>query len=164
MRFSIEQVFEAPLEAVEAAFYDQSFLAALGELPKLGRPELIDQQIEGDQVRQRVRYVFSGSLSSAVTAVLDPSKLSWIEEATIDLATHHSDYQIVPDHYANRLRCSFSTDLRSIGDRTTRVATGEVKVSFPLVGGRVERAIVAGLEEHASLESEVFLRWFSESG
>jgi hypothetical protein len=48
-------------------------------------------------------------------------------------------------------------------DRTRRVAEGDVRVSFPLVGGKVERAIVSGLSEHADLEVAVVNGWLADA-
>ncbi len=39
----------------------------------------------------------------------------------------------------------------------------ELKVSVPLVGGKVEHAIVSGLREHAGLETAVLNRWLAEA-
>ena len=161
MRFRIEQNFDAPLEDVEAAFVDPAFLEELGTLPKLGRPELVDQREDGDLVHQRVRYAFAGELSSAVTAVVDPDKLTWVEESTLDRRTHRTRFTIVPDHYKTRLSCDGEFVLEPTGTGARRVATGELKVRFPLVGGKVERAIVSGLEEHAEREVDAMARWLS---
>ena len=162
MRFRIEQRFDAPLAAVEDAFVDAGFMEALGELPKLGRPRLLDQRVEGDLVHQRVHYAFAGDLSPAVTAVVDPAKLTWVEESTLDRRTHQTTFRIVPDHYRNRLQASGSFALTADGDTTRRLAEGNVKVHFALVGGRVERAIVSGLHEHAEMEERVMAGWLAQ--
>ncbi len=156
MRFRIEQTFPGPLAAVEAAFCDAEFLRQVGALPKVGEVEVLDQRVEGGLVHQRVRYRFAGRLSGAVTAVVSPEKLTWVEESVLDRATHVTTWRIVPDNYADRLTCRGTFVLTSAGaDKTRRVAEGELRVHFPLVGGRVERAIVSGLKEHASAEEEV---------
>ena len=80
MRFRIQQRFDAPVEEVEAVLLDPAFLVRLGQLPKLGRPELLDQREDGDVVHRRVRFAFAGQLSAAVTAVVDPARLTWVEE------------------------------------------------------------------------------------
>jgi hypothetical protein len=162
MRFRIVQRFVAPLEAVEPALVDPAFLERLAELPKLGRPTLLGQEVDGDVVRQQVRYAFAGHLSSAVTAVVDPAKLTWIEDSTIDRRTHRTTFRILPDHYRDRLACEGTFTLQPDGDGSRRVAEGDLRVRFPLVGGRVERAIVSGLEEHAELEAEVMTRWLRD--
>jgi hypothetical protein len=162
MRFRIVQRFVAPLEEVEPALVDPAFLERLAELPKLGRPTLLGQEVDGHVVRQQVRYAFAGHLSSAVTAVVDPAKLTWIEDSTLDRRTHRTTFRILPDHYRDRLACEGTFILQSDGGGSRRVAEGDLRVRFPLVGGRVERAIVSGLEEHAELEAQVMTRWLRD--
>ena len=163
MRFFIEQRYRAPLARVEDAYCSPELLATLATLPKVGGAELVDQRVESDRVTQRVRYHFTGELNSAVTAVVDPHKLSWIEESVLDRASHVTTWHIVPDHYASRLSCEGTFTLLSVDNETARRTEAEIKVHFPLVGGRVERAIVSGLQEHAEAEQkavEVFLAHF----
>jgi len=162
MNFRIEQRIPAPLKAVEGALLDRDFIAATATLPKLGEPELLEQQRDGERVRQRVRYRFTAQLSSAVTRVIDPAKLTWIDDARFDLTSHTARHRILPDNYADRLHASYDVTLEPLGDSTRRVATGELKVRVPLVGGRVERAIVSGLEEHAAAEADLLGWWVVE--
>lgn len=159
MRFTIEQRIDAPIDTVHAALLDRDFLAASSELPKIGNAALLDEQRDGNRVTRRIRYRFTGELSSAVTAVVNPEKLTWIDESTDDLVAHTSDHRIVPDHYADRFTAEYRSVLRADGSTTTRTVTGEVKIRMPLVGGRVEKAIVSGLEEHAEAEAALVEQW-----
>jgi hypothetical protein len=111
-----------------------------------------------------VRYAFAGELSPAVTAVVDPAKLTWVEDSTSDRGTHRSTFRIVPDHYADRLTASGTFTLQPDGAGSRRIAEGDVRVRFPLVGSRVERAIVSGLEEHAEAEADAMSGWLAEQG
>lgn len=161
VRFELVQRLHAPIEAVEDTLTDPSFLETLGTLPKLGRPKLLERRDEGDRVFQRVRYDFEGNLSPAVKAVVDPSKLSWVEESTQDRTTHRTSITIVPDYYTSMFGCSGSVRLTrdpATGD-TVRTTTGDVFVRVPFVGGRAESAIVSGLQEHAVLEEEALNNW-----
>ena len=156
MHFRIEQHFPAGLDDVERAFTDPALLARMSSLPKVGGAELLDQHEDGDVLSQRIRYRFTGELNGAVTAVVDPEKLTWVEESRVDRASHVTTWTIVPDHYASRLSCSGTFKLESKGDDlTVRITEAEIKVHFPLVGGKVERAIVSGLVEHAAGEEQV---------
>lgn len=160
MRFRIEQQVSAPLEAVEAALHDPEFLTHLGTLPKLGRPELLEQREEGGRLHQRVRYEFAGDLPSAARRFIDPSRLTWVEESTLDRTTHQAPFTIRPDHYGSLLRCSGTFSLTAAGEAAcVRGAEGELSVGIPLVGGKAERAIVSGLREHAELEAAALARW-----
>jgi DNA-binding transcriptional regulator YbjK len=164
VKFRIEQRIPAPLADVEAALLDRDFVAATADLPKLGAPELLEQRRDGDRAHQRIRYRFTAQLSSAVTRVVDPDKLTWVDDATFDLTSHTSRHRILPDNYADRLQASYDVALEPLGDSTRRVASGELTVHVPLVGGRVERAIVDGLEEHATAEAELLGRWIAQRG
>jgi hypothetical protein len=164
VRFRIQQRFDAPVERVEAALLDTTFLERLAGLPRLGRPELLDRQEDGDTVHRRVRYAFTGHLSSAVTAVVDPAKLTWVEDSTTDRRTHRTSFRIVPDHYGDRLQASGTSTLQPDGTATRRTVEGDLRVRFPLVGSKVERAIVSGLEEHAAAEAAAMKEWLATEG
>ena len=160
VRFRLEQRFTAPLGAVEAAFVDPAVLDQLADMPGLGRPQLIDQSADGDLLRQRVRYRFEGHLPSAATSVVDPDRLTWIEESTLDRRTHTTEVMIRPDHYADRLQCRATVTLAvEDGGATVRVTEGDLRVRALLVAGRVERAIVSGLHDHAALQEAAVQDW-----
>jgi hypothetical protein len=159
VQFTLEQRFTSSLDAVEAAFVDPALLAELATLPQLGRPELLKQVDDGDTVRQEVRYAFVGQLAPAVTRVVDPARLTWVELSELDRATHVTTFRIDPEHYADRLSCSGVVTLEQGSDGTRRVVAGDLRVRVPLVGSRVERAIISGLRDHASDEARVVQAW-----
>jgi len=151
--FTVDQVFAAGGDALAQAYADPALYETLVGLPKLSTPEVVDHKVEGTTVRLAVRYRFVGELSAAVTAVIDPRKLSWVERSEHDLATRQIRYRMVPDHYGDRLQ---SRGTCAITDRTNggsvRTVTGMLKVKALIVGGAVERAIVSGLREHLAAE------------
>lgn len=163
MRFQIHQEFPGPLDQLEEALVDPAFLDSLAGLPKLGRPQLLSQVVDGPVVHQEVRYRFTGDLNPAVRRVVDPDRLTWVEKSSLDRRSHRSSWHIVPDHYKHLLRCSGTFQLQAAGPTSThRVADAEIKVSVPLVGGKVEAAIVSGLREHAAVEEEVMADWLRQ--
>ena len=158
MRFRIVQDFAADADRVQAAYLDPAFLQSVGALPKLGAPELVGEEREGEVVRRRIRFHFAGDLNSAVRAVVDPAKLSWVEESTTYLQERRTTWRIRPDHYADKLSSHGESRLEPVEEAASRrTTTGEVKVKVFLVGGKVEAAIVSGMEEHAALEREALL-------
>jgi Protein of unknown function (DUF2505) len=161
MDFTLHQEIPAPVDAVEAALVNSEFLARMAELPKLGSAEVVSNERDGDTVNLRVRYLFQADLSAAVTRVVDPEKLTWIEDSTIDLSAHATACVIRPDNYANLLEGSYSALIASTGSGSVRTVTGKIKVRVPLLGGKVEKAIIGGLEENAGAQTTIlteFLR------
>ena len=156
MRFRIEQRVPGDVDDVIETLLDPSFVSSLGALPKIDKPELVSQRTDADFVTQRVRYRFTGQLSGAATAVLDVAKLTWVAETTYDLRGREASFRIVPDHYAHRLTCSGMHRFITAGDHSTaRLIDGELKVSYPLVGRTIERALMSGLEEHLAAEADL---------
>ncbi len=162
MRFSVDSTFPGTVDEVLGVLLDPRLLAELGDLPKVSAPEVLEHRIDGDHAVQRVRYRFTGDLSSAVTRVLDPSKLTWVDETTYDLAARQASFRIVPDHYANRLRASGTYHFEEGADGCRRQAAGDLVVSYPIVGRAVERAILSSLEEHLDAEVGVVTRLLAE--
>jgi hypothetical protein len=153
MRFTIDQRFTAAPDTVARAYADPVLYAAFQDLPKMSRPDVLAHQADGDVVTMQIRYRFSGDLSPAARAVLDPARLTWVEHATHDLAKRTTTFTMVPDHYRDRFRCSGTYRFDADGDGTVRHCEGEIRVKALLVAGAVEGAIVSGLREH--LEEEV---------
>jgi hypothetical protein len=152
VKFEIVQDLRATPDAVDGALIDPAFLVRMAELPKLGSAEVVSQERDGDTMRQDVRYLFQAELSSAVTRVVDPDRLTWVERSVCDLTSHRTECEIRPDNYGGMLKGRYSSVVVARGDGARRTLTGELKVKVPLVGGKVERAIVGGLEENAAAQ------------
>ena len=144
------------------AFVDPALLAHLGRRIDLGTPELLERVEEGDVVALRVRYRYAGELPRAVTRVVDPRRLSWVQESELDRTRATTTFRILPDHYANLLRSAGTITVVDGGGGALRVTAAHVKVTMPFVGGSVERAIVSGLRDHAAAEERVVAEWLAE--
>src|SRR2546423_10284885 len=133
MRFQLEQMIAGPVDAVARVYPETRFYELLGELPKLGRPEVLDRREDGSVVHLAVRFRFTGNLSPAVTRVVDPDRLSWVEESVHDLERHTVTFHMEPDNYADRLRFDGSSRFEPAGGgRTPRPAQGDAVVPVPL--------------------------------
>ena len=159
MRFEFDQLIRAPYAGVLEAFADPLFYGALSSMPDLGDPRLIDRVEEGDLVRVRVQFAYTGTVSPAVRRFVHPDKLTWVTEMTVDPGAGTVAFEVHPDHYPDRLTGSGVHQLRPEGEGTRRVAHGELRVHFPLVHARAERAIVGGFRRHFDAEAELLEEW-----
>ena len=74
MRFTAEQRFPTTSPAeVDAAFADPALYAAYPDGDRLAAPEVVAHRVDGHVVELLLRYRFTGELSSAVRAVVDPA-------------------------------------------------------------------------------------------
>lgn len=167
MRFTAEQRFPGlDPDRVARAFADPGLFAGYPAGDRLARPEVVAHEAaaDGTSVRMQLRFRFTGDLSPAVTAVLDPSRLSWVEDSRHDLAARTTSFVLRPDHYADRLRCEGTVRVVADGDGARRTITGDLKVRALLVGGTVEKVIVGDLQDHLRDEVAVVAAYLRGDG
>ncbi len=166
MKFAAEQRFSFSPDVTAQAFVDPDLYRHFAELPKVSVPEVLSREVQagagGDVVTMRIRYRFAGHLSRAARAVIDPAKLSWVDESVHDLARRHVRFVLHPDHYADRFQCHGEYRIEEVLGGCRRVASVDVRVSAPLVARAVEQAIASGLREHLADETTVIERFLRE--
>jgi hypothetical protein len=161
VQFDSEQPYRHDVEDVVDAYADPALYPGLPDLPKIGRPEVLDHRRDGDLVHLDLRYAYTGDLPAAATAIIDPARLTWVQRTTVELRRQVSTVRLLPDHYPDRLSCAGTYEFAAEGGRTgcRRRVRGELKVRVPVVGRQVERALVSGLEEFLAAESGAVDRW-----
>ena len=164
MDFSIAIPLVHPPAAVQDAFLDREFLALTGTLPKIGGAEVLELTRDAAQAHLRVRYRFTAPLNRAVTRVIDPEKLTWVNDATFDLAAMRAEHVMEPDNYADRLESSYVSTVAPDGAGSVWTVAGSLVVHAPLVGNKVAGVIVDGLREHAVAQGVVLDDWLSQRG
>jgi hypothetical protein len=161
MKFDVKQQFDADAAAVIGCYSSSEMYEQLPEFGKISRPDLLERTASGDTVKIRLRYKFTADLPTAALAIIDPDRLTWVEETTYDLAGLTSRLKLLPDHYASKLEASASARFVDRGDGSIRDVAGDLRVRVLLVGGQVERAIVEGLKEHLAEEAELVAKLLS---
>lgn len=161
MRFEVRQQFNAAPADVIDLYCDPALYPHLDGLGKLGSPEVLDRDASSDRVRMLVRFRFVAELPPAALAIVNPEKLTWVEDTTYDFTSGRSTTTIVPDHYPDRLSATATSRFASSGEGCERQLSGDLAVRALLVGTQVEKAIVSGMREHLELEAQVINRLLS---
>jgi hypothetical protein len=155
VKFSIGQNVAVSPEAAVAAYANPAFYEGRSPSGNISLIEVVSHEDDGSHGRIEVRYKFTGSVSSAVRAVVDPAKMSWITRTDIDQEQRSSTFTVLPDHYPDRLECagSFTFSAGSSGPASTVVTIeGDLKVHVFLVSRTVEQMIVSGLRTYLAAE------------
>jgi hypothetical protein len=153
MDFTVTQNFPASTTDVLELYTDPNFFVSLSPSEKLATPELVAHLRTGDTVSLQLRYRFIGQLPSAVLRFVEPAKLTWVEDTTIDVTAASSASILVPDNYPDLLRASASARFAGLGTTSTRTISGRVSVPVPIFGRKVEGAIVEGLTDYLHAEA-----------
>lgn len=164
MRFTVDQTIAYAASEAAAAFADPTLYEGFGDLPKIQQPEVLEHQVEGARVRLRIRYRFAGELSAAARRLIDPARLTWVDESVHDLDARTVTFELQPDHDADRFRCRGRYRFDETTNGCVRRADIDLKVSFPLVGRAVEGAIASGLREHLHDEIGVVETYLAARG
>lgn len=163
MRFATEQRYPAAPEEVAAAYAEPALYESFHGLSRLSQPEVLEHRVDGERVILHLRYRFAGPLSPAAQAVLDPRRLSWVEESTHRLDERTTAFTMVPDHYGDRFSCQGRYRFEAIDGGAIRRGEGDLRVRALIVGSAVEAAIVSGLREHLEEETPLVAAYLSGS-
>ena len=158
MRFDAEQRFAMPVDRLLELFTDPDFYPTLIGLPEISVPEVVSHQASDGVVRIDMRQRYTGELPAAARSMIDPDRLTWVEQLVFDLGRASATSRLVPDHYPDRLTCTGVYTFRAGPggvETSVRRLDGDLKVRVPLVGGRVENALVSGLRQHARAEQDL---------
>ena len=162
MKFAIRQAVAVPPDRAMAAYASPTFYQGRPERDHIAVREVVRHEEAGDRVLLEVRMAFTGSVSSAVRAVVDPAKMSWITRTEILLAEARSNWVILPDHYPDRLSASgtyrFAEGAAGPGNTDVEVE-GDLKIRVPIVGRSVERVIVSDLQDYIAEEAAGIAGW-----
>jgi hypothetical protein len=155
VRFSIGQSVTVAPEVAVAAYASPAFYEGRAPSGTISFIEVVSHHSDGATTRIEVRYKFTGSVSSAVRAVVDPAKMSWITRTDIDTERRRSTFTVIPDHYPDRLDCSGTFDFAqgTTGPGSSVITIeGDLKVHVFLVSRTVEQLIVSGLRTYLAAE------------
>ena len=154
MDFSTTERIAAPREQVVAALADPDYYAFLASsLTSIKPPELLEATVSETEISLRVRYAFAGELSGAAKMAIDASKLTWVIDTKLDRKSFVATLDLIPDHYADLIRCDAGLSFEAHGDETVEIVDGSLSVKIPLFGQSAERVIVDGLLAHLTTEA-----------
>ncbi len=155
MRIAIRQAVAAPPPQAVAAYGSPAFYAERPKRDDIAVLEVVHHDDRGEVILIEVRFAFTGSVSPAVRAVIDPAKMSWVTRTEVRPAEARTSWVVLPDHYPDRLSASGSYRFEPGDDADSTVVSveGDLNVHVPIVGRSVERVIVSGLRSY--IEDEV---------
>lgn len=159
MKLVVDHIVTASPERVMGALVDPAFLTQLGELEVIAAPEVLDLTQEDGAVRQRLRYRFSRDLPPVALAVLDPSKLSWVDEHRYEVDKRRATFTIEPEHYGDRFEGGGREQFIPVSEGTAWHVEVDLKVRWPVVGGLAEKTIAAGVREALTIEAALLDRF-----
>jgi hypothetical protein len=158
MKLELSLPAPVPPEALQAHLLDPEVLDELSAGPTV-RIALLSLQRSAESALRLTRWRFVAPLPAVATRFIRADRLSWVEEADIDLIRCVTDFAVRPDHYAEILDVAASAEIVPDGEsRSVRTVEVELQVHLPIVGQRVERVLADGLRDHFTKETAIAAR------
>lgn len=160
MDFEIAHSFAHDVEEVAAAILDPGYQESLADVESLKKREVLSQEERGDgTVVRRVRCVLDIHITGAAKTFIGSGEPAWVEESTWYPDRNQWEWVVKPEVADNLLAANGYISLKGDSGKTERIVHGDVKVSVPLYGGKVEGWIVDGLEHAYAEEAERLQSW-----
>jgi hypothetical protein len=157
-RFEHRASFPVPVDTVYSTLVDEAFLTArLRDIGGKGAA-LLDHRTSDDGADFRLRQgVDAQRLPGAVRSILSGDLVVEREERWHGQeSTGRATISGVPAEITSRGR------LASRGDGTELVISAEVKVSIPLIGGKIEKVVAEQVTKLLAAEAEYAEKWLAE--
>jgi hypothetical protein len=160
VKFSIGQSVPVSPDIAIAAYANPAFYEGRTPSGDIILVEVVSHEADASHERIDVRYQFTGSVSSAVRAIIDQAKMSWVTRTDIHRDELRTSFTVLPDHYPDRLECQgtfrFEEGAGGAGvasaDSSVITIEGDLKVHVFLVSRTVEHVIVNGLRAYLAAE------------
>lgn len=160
MKLEIIHEIDAPIDAIELAFLSPEMGAMLGRAlaPIVTSVETTLHEIDSGLFRRTLRFHASAPGSAVVARALPKDALTWETRVRYPIGTHTSTWEVLPlEQYRRYFRASGTYRLEPVAEgRTRRTVAGDVEIfiPLPLMGGIVERLVLAEVRKTYDAEAE----------
>ncbi len=152
MEFATTQAVGVPPSRAMAAYSSPAFYEGRDVRDHIEVLEVVRHEDTGSRLLMEVRFAFRGPISPAVQRFIDHNKMTWITRNEIRPDEARADWQVLPDHYPDRLKSSGVYTFDGDDESSVVGIEGDLKVHVPLLGKSVERVIVSGLRKYFEAE------------
>lgn len=161
--FSFESVFRAPsVKTILEAYFDPDHLATQDKVANLTDRKVIESR-EDDATKFMSWHVLSlRPLPSFVRPFIEGGRLSYLETMTWRKGANEIDMTITPQVPGDRVRIAAVYALTPIAEgQVRRRYKGTITANLPLLSGKLERAILAEMEQGMPAMTECTQTWLS---
>jgi hypothetical protein len=161
VKLLIRHTFPVPPEVFWDAFWDNDLDARMQKNTAVHR-HLVAEREEGGQRITRYRFVPEKKLPGPVAKIAGTDRLTYEQENRFDPATKVLKWKVFPAILPDKVTAEGTFTVRPTSAGCERVVEGKIEVRVPLVGGRIEQAIVTDVEAAYDTAAEVTRSFIAE--
>lgn len=162
MKLYVRHEFDCSPERFWEMYWDEAFDSELRAESAVQR-ELLEERTEGDVLVRRVRFTPERELPSAAAALLGAKKLVYEQENRWDKRASTLHWRVIPTILPGKLDAKGTFRVNKTDTGCEQVVEGNITVNVMLVGGQIEKAIVAEVEKSYDKTAAVCRRWLDKA-
>jgi hypothetical protein len=161
VKLLVRHTFPCTVEAFWTMFWDPAYDQALQAGTSVVR-ELIDEHDEGPIKVQQYRFTPAKQLPGPIARLAGSEKFTYEQTNRFDPATGVMQWKVVPSLMPDKITAEGTFQLREVPEGCERTVEGKIEVRVPLVGGRIEAAIISDVETGYEGAAEITRQWHRE--
>lgn len=146
MKLLVRQTYPCSVDTFWKMYWDDEFDAILRRESAVSR-ELVEERRDGDVVTRRVKFTPDRDLPGPAAALLGSSKLIYEQENRWDPGASRLDWRVIPTILPGKLDAKGWFVVRAAPGGCEQVVEGDISVQVRFVGGQIEKAIVAEVQQ-----------------
>lgn len=158
MKLNVRHTFPCDPETFWKMYWDDGYDAMLSEGSGVER-ELLEERTEGDVVVRRVRFTPDRELPGPVASLLGSNKLIYEQENRWDPSASEMTWKVIPTVLPGKLDARGTFRIRPTAGGCEQVVEGDITVNVRFIGGQIEKAVVAEVQQSYERMAEISRRW-----
>ena len=162
LKLNVRHIFNCDMDTYWAMFWDPRYAEKIEQETGVRR-EVLWERHEGPVKVYRVRFTPDAELPSAVAKLTGSKKLIYEQENRLNTETHTMEWQVFPAVAKDKVEAKGTMVMRTVGDTVERTVDGDISVRVPIIGRRIEKAIMESVSSSYERAAEITRSWLSEN-
>lgn len=158
MKLYVRHEFECTPARFWELYWDQGFDEALQRESAVTR-EVLEEKMEGDVLVRRVRFTPDRELPGPVASLIGAKRLVYESENRWDKSTSTLHWRILPTILPGKIDAKGTFKVNPTARGCEQVVDGNISVNVMLVGGQIEKAVVAEVEKSYDKTAAICREW-----
>lgn len=163
VKLYVRHTFPCDPETFWRMYWDDDFDAMMRRESTVER-ELLEQREVGGVLIRRVRFTPQRELPGPAAKVLGSKKLIYEQENRWDREASRMNWRVVPTVLPGKLDAKGTFVVKPAAGGCEQIVDGEITVNVMFIGGQIEKAVVAEVEQSYDKMAVVAREWLQKHG
>lgn len=163
MKLYVRHAFDCTPDTFWKMYWDDEFDQMLRKDSTVER-ELVSERSEGQVNVRRLRFTPEKELPKPVAKLVGSKKLIYEQENRFDADRGEMQWQVIPSFLPGKFSAKGKYVVRATAGGCERIVEGHIDVKVRFIGGQIEKAVVAEIEQSYNKTVGACHAWLSKHG